>query len=356
MRLALLAVVLAGIVGGGLGGLVVALLDRNTGAGEAPASRLGTLFEATQDVLPSVVIVETDHGAERDAQGRFLEHINVASGLVFSADGFIVTNDHVVRDPGRITVRTVGGTEYAATLVGSDWPFTDVAVLRVQAQGLIRVRFGSSGALRLGDTVAAQVGYPLNAKGASVTVGVVSDPDTTFPRDFGLQEFLIQTDAALNFGNSGVALVSLDGRVVRLTTTMIRETEGCGFVDGIGFALQSDVIRPIAEAIMLTGRYPRPWLGVVREQMLDTLREKALGLPGVEGTLLLEITRSGPLALAGLRPGNVLLRLGLHTITPDLPYLNALRRFPPGETITVALIAGGEDEQQTVTVTAEARE
>ena len=160
MRLALLAVALAGIVGGGLGGLVVALLDSDAGAGDAPVSRLGTLFEATQDVLPSVVIVETDHGAERDAQGRLLEHINVASGLVISADSFIVTNDHVVRDAARITVRTSDGTEYAATLVGSDWPFTDVAVLRVQAQGLIPVRFGRSGALRLGDTVAARWGIP----------------------------------------------------------------------------------------------------------------------------------------------------------------------------------------------------
>ena len=355
MRLALLAAVLAGIVGGGLGGLVVALLDGSDDARDAPASRLGTLFEATQDVLPSVVIVETDQGAERNPLGRLVERINVASGLVLSSTGFILTNDHVVRDAGRITVRTPDGTEYAATLVGSDWPFTDVAVLRVQARGLIPVRFGRSGALRLGDTVAA-VGHPLQAREGSVTVGVVSDPDTTFPREFGLQEFLIQTDAALNFGNSGGALVSLDGRVVGLTTTVIRETEGGGFVDGIGFALQSDVIQPIAEAIMLTGRYPRPWLGVVREQTLDALQAQALGRSRTEGSLLLEITRSGPLARAGVRPGDVLLRLGPHTITPELPYLNALRHVAPGETITLVVLAGGEGDEQTLTVTAEERE
>jgi 2-alkenal reductase len=276
----------------------------------------------------------------------------VATGLILDADGFVLTNEHVIRDTARITVILQDGSRFAAELVGTDAPFTDVAVLRIFSSELTAPAYGSSAELAFGETVVS-VGNPLLGDEASVTVGVVSDPDTFFPRENFVQEHLIQTDAALNQGNSGGALVNLAGEIVGLTTTVIRETDQGDFVDGVGFALQMDVVLPIARAIARDGFYPRPDFGVVEERTLTPIAAAQLGLPVDQGSFLLEITQRGVLAAAGLRPGDIILRLNGMRIDAMLPYTNALSVLRPGEPVVVDFLTS--DGEQTVTVIPEVR-
>lgn len=310
---------------------------------------------AAAAVMPGVVIIDAEAPAERDEFGNLVARASVGSGLVLDREGHILTNEHVIRDTETIMVILADGRRFPAEVVGTDAPFTDVAVLRIEEQGLAPAPFGSSSALRFGETVLS-VGNPLLGSEASVTVGVVSDPDTYFPRENFVQEHLIQTDAALNQGNSGGALVSLRGEVVGLTTTVIRETEAGSFVDGVGFALQMDVVLPIARAIALAGRYDRPDLGVVDERTVTRIAAAQLGLPVERGSFLLEITRNGPLAATGIRPGDILLSLDGHEIDADQPFLNVLALLTPGDPVEVVYLQNGESEERRATVIPEVRQ
>ncbi len=337
------ASVLAGAVAGLVSGAVVAVvLD-----GEDGAAPVGSVAAAVDAVRPGVVTVTVTLAPRASARGTVVETGQAGSGLVLDRDGHILTNWHVVEGATAIIVTTADGQDYPAALVGTDTPFTDVAVLQIDAAGLIPVRFGPSGALRAGDPVVA-VGNALMQRGASVTAGVVSDAAAAFPREDYLQAPLIQTDAALNFGNSGGALVRLDGVVVGLTTTVARSTVEGEFVDGVGFALPSDVVEPIARAIVREGRYPRADLGVTESVTIDGFVAERFRLPVDHGTLIGTVARNGPLARAGIQAGAILLSIDGAALGPDLPYLNALSRLAPGAEVTVTYLQDGRERQVTV--------
>ncbi|MEE9277043.1 MAG: S1C family serine protease [Dehalococcoidia bacterium] len=364
MRLTLVAATVAGLVAGVIGGLVVVLLDDHEGpapgaAVSAPAARAEraaaelSINEAVQRVLAGVVTIDVELAPERDAEGNLVVQAAIGTGLVLSADGYILTNEHVIRDAERLTVILPNGEPREADVVGTDAPFTDIAVLRIAPGGLEPVEFGVSSDLEFGQTVVA-VGNALLIGAPTVTVGVVSNPDTSFPRDNRVQEFLIQTDAALNFGNSGGALITLGGAVVGLTTTVVRQTEAGQFIDGIGFALQVDVIVPIAMEIIRSGRFPRPSFGVVDERTVTPATALRNGLAIDRGSFLLEITQRGAFARAGLRPGDIVLSIGGIAITPERPYLNVLSRIAPRLPVEVVYLT--EDNEEVVaTITPELR-
>ena len=316
---------------------------------------------AVQRVLPSIVAVEVIEPERRNAEGQIVQRISLGTGMVVDAAGYVLTNEHVIRDGlgpdgalvANVIVHLASGEERKATLVSHDGPFTDLAVLRIAPGGLTPVDFGPSSALRFGQPVIA-IGNALQATEPSVTVGVISNPATSFPREDFLQEFLIQTDAALNQGNSGGALITLDGRVVGLTTTIVRETVGGSFVDGVGFALQADEIVPIILRIIRDGVFPRPSLGIVQARTLTPEIRTELGIPPIEGALLIGLEPQGPLARAGLRPGDIVRTLGKYVISETFPWLNALRRLAPGDTLDVTF-SRPSGEAGRVTVTAETR-
>ena len=300
------------------------------------------VVEAYARVAPSIVLISAEGGDETRDDGLVYQSLALATGIVLDDRGAIVTAAHVLEGMTRIEIILPDGERREAELISSDAPFSDVAVLRADLDALRPALFGTARALSTGEHVLA-VGNVLLGEEISMTLGVVSRPDTEFPRERYIQEDLIQTDAALNFGNSGVALVNLEGEVVGLTTVIARETRDGDFVDGVGFAIQIDHVLEVARAIADDGYYPRPTFGVVDERTLTPAAAAQLGVSVTEGSFLLEIKRSGVFARAGIRPGDVIRELGQMRINAETPWTNALAQLRPGVEVSVRVHRDGRD-------------
>ena len=235
--------------------------------------------------------------------GRPRERVqnSLGSGVVVRGDGLVVTNHHVIKDASEITVVFADRREFDARLVGTDQR-TDLAVLRIDPGGqeLPWLRIRDSDDLEVGDLVLA-IGNPFGV-GQTVTSGIVSAlaRNAAGISDFG---FFIQTDAAINPGNSGGALVSLDGRLVGINTAIY--SRGGGSI-GIGFAIPSNMVAMVVDAVDRTGRVVRPWIGA-RTQDVTAAIAASLGRPRPEGVIVREIHPGGPTDRAGLRVGDVIL-------------------------------------------------
>ena len=303
------------------------------------------VVQAYERVAPSIVLISAEGGEETRDDGIVYAPVALATGIVLDDQGAILTAAHVIEDKLSIEIILADGERGPAQLISSDAPFSDVAVLRVNADELNGLRpavFGASHSLTTGEPVLA-VGNVLLGEEIAMTLGVVSRPDTEFPRERYIQDDLIQTDAALNFGNSGGALVNLDGEVVGLTTVIARETRDGDFVDGVGFAIQIDPVLEVARAIAQDGYYPRPTFGVVNERLLTPAAATQLGLSVTEGSFLLELKRSGVFARAGIRPGDVIREVDQMTINTDTPFINAISRLRPGVEVQVIVHRDGRD-------------
>ena len=300
------------------------------------------VVEAYARVAPSIVLISAEGGDETRDDGLVYQSLALATGIVLDDRGAIVTAAHVLEGMTRIEIILPDGERREAELISSDAPFSDVAVLRADLDALRPASFGTARALSTGEHVLA-VGNVLLGEEISMTLGVVSRPDTEFPRERYIQEDLIQTDAALNFGNSGGALVNLEGEVVGLTTVIARETRDGDFVDGVGFAIQIDQVLEVARAIADDGYYPRPTFGVVDERTLTPAAAAQLGVSVTEGSFLLEIKRSGVFARAGIRPGDVIRELDQMRINAETPWTNALAQLRPGVEVSVRVHRDGRD-------------
>lgn len=309
------------------------------------------VVDAYARVAPSIVLISAEGEERTNEDGLIYQPVALGTGIVLDDAGNIVTAAHVIEDTELIEVILADGERARAELISSDAPFSDVAVLRVERVELDDLRpaaFGAAGALSTGEHVLA-VGNVLLGEEIAMTLGVVSHPDTDFQRDRYVQDDLIQTDAALNFGNSGGALVNLDGEVVGLTSVIARETRDGDFVDGVGFAIRIERVLEVARAIAADGYYPRPTFGVVDERLLTPQAAAQLGLSVDEGSFLLEIKRSGVFARAGIRPGDVIRELDGATIDADTPYINALARLRPGVEVLVRIHRDGREFDLTLT-------
>ncbi len=233
-----------------------------------------------------------------------------ASGVIFTSNGYIITNNHVVKDAAQLTVTLENGKRYPAKLIGTD-PTTDLAVIKINANGLKYATFGDSSTLGVGDWVIA-VGNALGFK-STVTVGVVSairhrgDVDQALPA-----EELIQTDAAINRGNSGGALADLNGNLVGINTAIVTASPDGGNI-GIGFAIPSNTAKRVADQLVKKGKVVRPWLGIGYMGLNDETRSelKARGvtnLPKQDGAIIIEVYNGSPAAEAGLQPQDVILK------------------------------------------------
>ncbi len=306
---------------------------------EAPTDQ--RVVTAYARVAPSIVLIDAEGAELTSDDGVVYRPAALGTGIVLDDDGNIVTAAHVLEGMERINVVLPGGDRRVATLISSDAPFSDVAVIQVDSTGLLPAPFGTARTLNTGETVLA-VGNILLGQEIAMTLGIVSQPDTEFSRDRYIQRHLIQTDAALNHGNSGGALVNLDGEVVGLTTVIARATREGDFVDGVGFAIRIDPVLEVARAIAANGYYPRPTFGVVDERLLTPIAAAQLGLTVTTGAFLLEIKRSGVFARAGIRPGDVVLEIGGMTIDAETPYVNALAMLRPGVPVNVLVHRDGE--------------
>jgi S1-C subfamily serine protease len=354
---------LAGVAGGLVGAAAVHLLsDDGTPPLQAATTvepRQVTLEEdsaitgAVEKAVPSVVTIVN----KMETNGGFgLEGAETAagSGVIIDKRGFIVTNEHVVHGATEIIVALHDGREFPAMLVSADDPFTDLAVIKIDpgTEELPALSWGDSDVLKLGQRVVA-IGSALSEFRDSVTVGVISGSHRNWSREGVVMEDLIQTDAAVNHGNSGGALLNAEGELVGLNTSVIRSTEAGEAVEGIAFAISSKVAEPIVQTIIDQGSYPRAYLGIAHQDITPGV--SALGdLPVDHGALVARVSTGTPAADAGIKEGDIILKMGDTELSPDMPFLNALGRLQPGQ--PVALLLNRAGVQMTVLVTPLARD
>ncbi|TMM51289.1 Do family serine endopeptidase [Sulfitobacter sabulilitoris] len=266
----------------------------------------------------------------------------LGSGFIVSPDGRIVTNSHVVDGAQTVTVKLADGRSFDASVVGSD-PMTDIALLKIDADvDLPAVRFGSSAGLRVGDEVVA-VGNPFGL-GGTVTSGIVSAMSRNI--NAGPYDDFIQTDAAINRGNSGGPLFNNAGEVIGVNTAII--SPGGGSV-GIGFAVPSDLVQTIVADLGDDGTITRGWLGVQIKPMSQDIAD-VLGYDAPKGAMIEAVTQDSPADRAGLQTGDIVLKFGKTEITELRDLTLAVAGTAPDETASVEVLRKGETVTIDVTV------
>ncbi|MGA1497468.1 MAG: S1C family serine protease, partial [Steroidobacteraceae bacterium] len=256
---------------------------------------------------------------------------SLGSGVIYDDRGHVVTNYHVVASATQVSVQLRDGRDLPARLVGSDRD-TDLAVLQVEANGLPIVPLGRSDRLRVGEPVLA-IGNPLGL-GQTVTQGIVS---ATGRGRLGVSTFesFIQTDAAINFGNSGGALVNGQGELVGINTAVIARNAG---IEGIGFAIPVDLARGVVDAILRDGRVIRGWIGI-RPQALKPEEARQFGYP--EGSVIVTgVYRGAPAASEGMRPGDVITELDGKAVNGAEDLLARIASTAPGGSLMVTVRRG----------------
>ncbi len=293
------------------------------------------VVQAVERVGPAVVsVVVARPGSERMRRRGFPEFHGAGSGLIIAPDGYILTNSHVVRGVGKIEVRLQDGRTLEARVVGED-PHTDLGVIRVSETGLPRAELGDSGVLRVGQLVIA-IGNPLGFQ-ATVTTGVVSALGRTLRAESGrVIENIIQTDAALNPGNSGGPLVDFQGRVVGINTAVIMGSQG------ICFAIPVNTAKWVTSQLIREGRVRRSYLGV-SGQPVQVDRRLALELALKDTAVrVVEVQPNTAAESAGILAGDIIIKAGDSAVaTPD-DLQRILGKHPIGEVLSVEILRGAE--------------
>jgi len=277
-----------------------------------------------------------DRGGDRPNAPRSRRVNSLGSGFVIDADGLIVTNNHVIADADDIEVNFADGSKLPAELVGTD-PKTDIALLRVDAgKPLPHVPFGDSEAMRIGDWVMA-IGNPFGL-GGTVTTGIISARERDI--NAGPYDNFIQTDAAINRGNSGGPLFNQNGEVIGINTAIISPTGGS---IGIGFAVPADIVQSVLAQLMEYGETRRGWLGVRIQPVTDDIAE-SLDMDRAAGALVAGIVEGGPVDNGTIMPGDVIIRFDGKDIDEmrDLPRIVA--ESPIGKEVDVVVIRKGEEK------------
>ena len=277
----------------------------------------------------------------RNPGGRQREAQSLGSGFIISADGYVLTNNHVVADADEIIVRLSDRSELEAKLIGAD-PRTDVALLKVEGKGLPILKLGKSDDLKVGEWVLA-IGSPFGFD-HSATAGIVSAKGRSLPNESYVP--FIQTDVAINPGNSGGPLFNLDGEVVGINSQIF--TRSGGFM-GLSFAIPIDVAMDVATQLKSYGKVSRGWLGVVIQEVNKDLAE-SFGLEKPAGALVAQVLQDGPAAKGGLQVGDVILSLNGQPIvmSADLPHL--VGALKAGDKAELDVVREGERKMLAMTV------
>lgn len=262
---------------------------------------------------------------------QFRSFTGAGSGVIIRADGYILTNNHVIKDAEDIQVTLPDGRKLKGEVVGRD-SFTDLALVRVKASNLPVAKFGKSDRVRPGDWAIA-IGNPLGLD-HTVTFGIVSALGRSL-NDIGPNVDLIQTDAAINPGNSGGPLLNIDGEIIGLNTVMQ------GNAQNIGFAIPIDVARNVVEQLLSDGKIARPYLGIYMQNM-DEKMARSLGLPAdTAGVVVAKVSPEGPAAGSDLRVGDVITRINGKPIKDGKQVQSIVRDHKPGEKINLLLNRNG---------------
>ena len=266
------------------------------------------------------------------------------SGFVISEDGYILTNHHVIEDSSAITVAMFDGTTYDARLVGYD-ASNDIAVLKVEAEGLAPVVLGDSDNMNVGDSVVA-IGNPLGELTFSLTSGAVSAMNREVTLSGNITMDLIQTDCAINSGNSGGALFNMYGEVIGITNAKYSSSTGEASIDNIGFAIPINDILPIVESIIEKGYISKPYIGV---SISDVSAEAQLyGIP--VGAAVQAVTEGGPAEKAGLQVNDVITAVGGEAITGSADLVDYVGGCQVGDVLSLTVYRMGQEVELKLTV------
>ena len=266
------------------------------------------------------------------------------SGFIISDDGYILTNHHVIEDSSAITVALYDGTTYDAKVIGYD-ASNDIAVLKVEAEGLEPVVLGDSANMNVGDSVVA-IGNPLGELTFSLTSGAVSAMDREVTLSGNITMDLIQTDCAINSGNSGGALFNMYGEVIGITNAKYSSSSGEASIDNIGFAIPINDIMPIVESIIEKGYIAKPYIGVT---ITDVSAEaQAYGIP--VGAAVQSVTEGAPAQKAGLQTNDVITAVNGQAITNSNDLVEFVGICEPGDEMTLTVYRMGQTLELKLTV------
>ena len=258
------------------------------------------------------------------------------SGFIFSDDGYILTNHHVISGASSVTVTMYDGTKYDAMIVGSD-ESNDIAVLKIEAENLTPVILGNSDTVNVGDTVVA-IGNPLGELTFSLTSGVVSALNREVTFSGGISMDLIQTDAAINSGNSGGALFNLYGEVVGITNAKYSSnSSGQASIDNIGFAIPMNSVRSIVESIIENGYIAKPYIGITVSTVTEEIM--AYGLPA--GASVQAVEENSPAAKAGLQTNDIITKVGDTDIITHSELIDIIGSTTPDDVVTLTVYRNG---------------
>ncbi len=358
--------VMVGIVGGGVVGgfagyytaqlaaparpaAVAAAVSNPSTAPAAPSTSMtlkedSAVVEAVRTVKPAVVtVINTMQASPRGFRGSSVAPTASGSGVIIDPNGYIVTNNHVIDGASKLQVIYADGTKADATLVGTD-AVMDIAVIKVDGKVPATASFGDSGALEPGQ-VAIAIGSPLGDFRGTVTVGVVSGLNRTV----GNEQGLIQTDAAINNGNSGGPLVNSLGQVIGINTLVVRSSNSGNVAEGLGFAIPSNLVRELANQLITGGKVEHPYLGV-SYQMLDSQVASDLNMNVTEGAAVMSIESGSAAEKAGLQERDVIVALDGQKIDADHSLMSALFTHKPGDRVNLTVLRNGRQVQLTLTL------
>jgi serine protease Do len=298
-------------------------------------------------IAPSVVGVDAIQNLQEEPEDEWAHlfqqprQFSLGSGVIVDPSGYMITNAHVVRNAANVIVKLSDGRTFNhVRIVGRD-PLSDIAVMKINATGLVAAPWGNSDQLEAGDPVLA-VGNPYGLD-RTVTAGIISAKGRRLSGETPYQDFL-QTDAAVNPGNSGGPLVNMKGQVVGINTAIVGNT-----YQGISFAIPSNMAKEVYERLKESGKVVRGWLGVELQPLSGEIA-KHLGVRGRAGAVVTRVLPDAPAAQAGIEPGDVIVKWdGKPVETPtDLTF--AVAKTPPGKKVAVVLIRRGEQIEVSVTV------
>jgi Do/DeqQ family serine protease len=262
----------------------------------------------------------------------------LGSGVIVTEDGYVLTNHHVIDGADEIQVETTGNRSYRAKVVGSDPP-TDLAVLKIEGDALPMLHLGDSDQVHVGDVVLA-IGNPLGI-GQTVTAGIISAKERSTGMGDGSFQSFLQTDAPINRGNSGGALVNTAGDLIGINSQIVSETGGN---IGIGFAIPSNMARQVSEQLIKSGNVRRGKLGVTIQTVTPEIAA-SLGLPNAKGVIVSSVETGGPADRAGIRQGDIITRINGTEVEDGNELRNRIAAMEPGSEVTVTLLRDGQEQQ-----------
>jgi serine protease Do len=303
---------------------------------------------SVQKISPTVVTVVGTIPGQTTFFGNTGDQTVSGSGFFITDKGYILTNNHVVEGTKEVSIVLSDGSQQKATIVGTD-PYSDIAVLKTDGKVPAVAALGNSDVLNPGESVIA-IGSPLGNFKNTVTVGVVSATGRSIDTGNGYQiEDLIQTDAAINHGNSGGPLVNLAGEVIGINTLIVRNTGSGDVAEGLGFAIPVNTAQAVAQQIIQKGYFARPYLGISFQPINPDIALR-YNLPSQWGVYITRVSSGSPASQAGLQEGDIITKVGDVTLDETHSYVNTLFTFKPGDQINLEVVRGNDNVQVQVTL------